>query len=96
MVILDSEVPVYKIKNISFILTEKHIIVKTPLQEFYLLSNDYWTTRFSKNRICLIREMIKLGEIRDLNDLAGYTRPGIQWTNSRTVYNIDNCRRIEA
>lgn len=91
MVVINSDVTVYATKNLCFVLNKNDIIIKTPLQTFYLLPNAYWTQHFASNRMCLIREMIRLGEIRDLNELAGYTRPGITWTGTEILYDISNC-----
>ena len=90
MVVSNSKV--YKYGYLTFILYNKDIIIKTSLnQTFYLLPNGYWTVSFARNRLDLIRNLIKVGEIRDFNELAGYTRPGIKWVCTNIDYKIDDC-----
>lgn len=92
MVVNNNEAKIYKSGYMTFILTEKDIIIKTSLnQTFFLSSNYYWTSRAYKQRMDLIRAMVHLGEITCWNDLAGYTRPGIAWTPTQVVYDISKC-----
>lgn len=89
--VLSEQTPVFKINNLTFILYGKEIIIKTPLQEFYLCHNWYWETSFYNNRMNEIRYMISIGRIKTLNDLARYTRPGIKWTSTAVSYDTSKC-----
>jgi len=91
IVVLSEQTQVFKCNNLTFILYDKEIIIKTPLQAFYLCSNDYWTSSFTRNRMQLIRMMLQIGEIKDLNELAGYTRPGIDWASTCILYDTSKC-----
>lgn len=84
-----NENQIYKYGYLTFIINGKDIIIKTSLnQTFYLLPNGYWTPRMSSHRMSLIRNMVTIGEIRDWNELASYTRPGITWTPTFIKYEI--------
>lgn len=66
---------IYTQGRLTFIIGQRHIIVRTSLQTFFLLPRQsYW-----HNRINRVRAMIELGEIRDLNDLATWCGEGIEW-----------------
>lgn len=92
MVVDKTETEVYQYKKLIFILYKNQIIIRTSLnQTFYLVSNFYWTPTFFFKRMSIIRYMIGLGEIRSLNELASYTRPGIKWESTIVDYDIRNC-----
>lgn len=68
---------VYTQRNLTFILLPHKIIVRTSLgQEFYLLPRQhYW-----RKREKLIGTMIRLGEIRSLDELSSWCASGqIAW-----------------
>lgn len=92
VMVVDKNTEVIKYNNLTFILYGKNIIIKTPLQAFYLCSNECWKTAFTNKRMRYIRLMIQLGEIRSLNELAGYTRPGIKWTATGINYDVSECK----
>lgn len=78
---------VYKQKNISFIITADRIVVRTPLnQAFYLQPRQHYWTR----RLKLIRMMVELDEIRDLNELASWSGRGIEWVSTSRKYELEN------
>ena len=89
--VLNEKTQVFKCNNLTFVLYGKEIIIKTPLQAFYLYSNEYWKAGFTNKRMQLIKLMIQIGEIRNLNDLASYTRPGITWTATSINYDTREC-----
>lgn len=89
--VLSEQTPVFKINNLTFILYGKDIIIKTPLQAFYLCSNYYWETGFYNCKMNEIRSMIPIGRIKTLNDLARQTRPGIKWTSTAVIYDTSKC-----
>lgn len=92
MVVLPNETRVYKVGKLNFIFYNKDIIIKTSLgQTFFLEPTGYWTPAYNRGRLALIKSMIVIGEIRDLNELAGYTRPGLKWAGTSLCYDISNC-----
>lgn len=91
MVVVSKDTKVYRIGRLTFVLLPEMVLVKTPLQAFYLMP----TEPRSNKRLRVIRIMIELGEIRNLNELAGWTRPNIIWTSLQTFYDISNCEVIE-
>lgn len=66
------ETKIYQQGRLTFILTPTKITVKTPLQSFYLAPKTHYYNR----RLKLIENMIMLGEIRDLNELASFCANG--------------------
>jgi hypothetical protein len=72
---------VYIVNNLTFILTPERVLVKTNLQTFYLRP----TTQKYKKRMAMIRLMIELNEIRNLEELASWCGTGIHWENYRRV-----------
>lgn len=69
------ETKTYDQGKLVFHLTPRYIIVCTSLQTFFLLPRQsYWYKRLN-----LVRAMIEVGEIRDLNDLAYFCGDGIEW-----------------
>jgi hypothetical protein len=66
---------IYEQGNLTFYVYSRKIVVVTPHQAFYLEpSRHYWN-----RRVQLIMRMIELNEIRNLNELASWTNPGINW-----------------
>jgi len=90
---LNNQTPVFKCNKLTFILEGKDIIIKTSLnQTFFLTSNYYWKPGFTSHRLKLIRLMIQIGEIRTLDELASYTRPGLIWSTPCINYDIRQCK----
>lgn len=86
-VVLQQESKVYKNKKLMFILTPTQILVKTSAQMFFLCpESHYWTRKLE-----MIRHLIEINEIRDLNELAGLTRPNIIWTSTCVKYDYNKC-----
>jgi hypothetical protein len=78
-----SNTRIFEQKNLTFIVTEKRIVVQTRLQCFYLEPKaPYW-----KRRLNLIRLMIQLDKIEDLNQLAEFCGPGVAWVITLQKYN---------
>lgn len=65
----------YKQGDLTFTLFPTKTVVATPLQRFYL----YPRATYYNRRHNLIRVMVQLGEIRDLNELSAWCHPGIEW-----------------
>lgn len=91
MVVVEENTKVYKVGKLTFVLLPKLVLIKTPLQAFYLMSLNRQGTK----RLKVIRIMIELGEIRNLNELAGWTRPNILWTGTAILYDITKCEVVE-
>lgn len=71
----------YKQNNLTFIVTPEKIYVKTSLQTFSLEPKAHqW-----KKSMHLIRIMIELEQIRNLEELATWTKPGLEWKIIRNV-----------
>lgn len=70
---------IYYQGNLTFIITPSKIIIQTPLQMFYLEPRThYW-----KRRIDLIKAMIELQEIRNLNELSSFCAGGnVEWVST--------------
>jgi hypothetical protein len=66
---------VYEQGYLTFTLSPSKVIVRTSHQTFFLLPKATCWNR----RLNLVRAMIMLGEIRDLNDLAAFCGSGIEW-----------------
>lgn len=63
----------------------KKVVVMTPTQAFFLEpSRHYWNRRLK-----LIMKLIEVNEIRDLNELASWTNPGINWVTTNKRNYID-------
>lgn len=88
MVVVNSRAKVFRCNSLIFVLLPTIVIVKTNLQTFYLRPLD----RRAEKRLKVIRIMMELGEIRNLNELAGWTRPSIIWTSILTPYDISKCK----
>lgn len=68
-------VKVYEQDKLTFYLSPRRTVIRTSLQTFFLVPRQsYW-----HNRIRLIRTMIVLGEIRDLNELATFCGSAVEW-----------------
>lgn len=84
---------VYTYKRLKFILMPQQTVIThnfgSPCsQTFYLMPLNYR----HNGRVNLIRKLIGLGEIRSLNELAGWTRSDIIWQDMGvTRYNTDSC-----
>lgn len=60
-------------------------MVFTASQAFYLEpSRHYWNRRLK-----MIMRLIEINEIRDLNELASFTNPGINWVSTNKHNYID-------
>lgn len=80
------EIKIYHQGSLTFTITTERIIVKTLLgQQFYLQPKvHYWNRRLK-----LIRTMIELDEIRDLNELASWCASGnIEWVPTSKEYDV--------
>lgn len=72
------DVKTYKQGGLTFTLAPKRVIVQTPMQTFYLVPRaSYW-----HRKIHLVRAMIQLGEIRDLNELAAFCGDCVEWRST--------------
>lgn len=92
MVELYEDSSVYKISDtLSFILTPTQTMIRTKLQTAYLMPTEHYWNR----RLRLIRVMIKLNEIRSLDELASWTRPNIMWTSCSVSYDTSRCKIID-
>lgn len=83
---------IYRQNYLTFIVTPERIVVKTNLgQQFYLQPKvHYWNRRLK-----LIRTMIQLNEIRDLNELASWCASGnIAWEPTTKDYAIDTAESV--
>jgi len=81
---MDSTPEVYKIEKLTFIILPEKIVVKTSLgQTFYLRPKaHYW-----RRRLKLIESMIRLEEIRTLNELSMWcARGNIEWVDTQVLY----------
>lgn len=76
---------IYTTDKLIFIVTPEKVIVRTNLQQFYLLPKAHYFNR----RLNLIRNLIIINEIRDLNELASYTGRGIDWVTTSIKYDLD-------
>lgn len=75
---VDNTIKVYEQHRLTFILTPQKTIIKTGIQAFYLEPVSHYYRR----RITLIRKLIMLGEIQDLDELASFCKHGkIEWVN---------------
>lgn len=76
---------IYTTDKLIFIVTPEKVIVRTNLQQFYLLPKAHYFNR----RLNMIRNLIIINEIRDLNELASYTGRGIDWVTTSIKYDLD-------
>jgi len=92
MVELDKTTKIYRQGKLLFALMPENILVKTTLnQSFFLMPRNH----YSNARLNTIRRVIELGEIKDLNELASWTRPNIIWTSTVVQYDITNCTNAD-
>lgn len=79
---------IYTAGKLIFILTPDKVVVRTGIgQQFYLQPKQHYWSR----RLKLIRVMIELGEVRDLNELSGWCAGGnIMWLSTNSKYKLDN------
>lgn len=77
---------VYRQGKLTFIVGPTKTIVQTSLLQVFFLEPKmhYW-----RRRLRLINTMIRLGEIRDLNELSEWCGKGIQWTPTDQVITKD-------
>lgn len=71
---------IYKTEKLTFLVYRNinKIVVMHNDQAFYLEpSRHYWNRRLK-----LIMRLIEVNEIRDLNELAGWTNAGINWIST--------------
>lgn len=82
---------IYRQKNLTFIVSPQRITVRTSLPQTFFLQPKahYW-----KRRVALIARMIEINEIRNLNELAEYTRPGVDWVTTRVNYPLENEKEV--
>lgn len=82
---------IYHQGNLTFIVTPTKVLVKTHLQMFYLEPKlKYWNRRLS-----LIRAMIELEEIRNLNELASFcANGGITWNVTTSSCYVDKLQPV--
>jgi hypothetical protein len=85
------ETKIYRQKNLTFIVSPQRITVRTSLPQTFFLEprQHYW-----KKRVALIAMMIELNEIRTLNELAEWTRPGVDWVSTRVNYPLENEKEV--
>lgn len=77
----------YPQKSITFIITEDRVVIRTSLgQTFYLSPKQHYWTR----RVNLIRTMITLNEIRNLDELSSWCGHGVEWITTSRQYQLDN------
>ena len=69
--------------RLTFVLTPERVLVRTTLPQTFCLQPKahYW-----KKRLSMIRVMIELNEIRDLNELAEWCGVGIEWVTIPNKY----------
>lgn len=82
---------IYKTKNLTFVILDKIIIVRTPLQSFYLnpKAHQYRT------KLKFIERKIVFSEIEDLNELSHWCyRFNIEWVTTSRKIDIENSRNI--
>lgn len=85
---MQGETQTYKSNRLTFVLTPTQIVVTTSLgQSFYLKpKSQYWT-----KRMIVIREMIKLDEVRTLEELAQWCASGgIEWVTPNSRFDVAN------
>ena len=84
---MDVGIPkIYKQNRLTFIITPNKTLVKTPLQMFFLEPKTHYFNR----RLNLIRTMIELGEVRDLNELSSFCAGNsVMWISTEPSYYID-------
>lgn len=74
---------IYTQDKLTFIIIGDKIIIRTKIgQQFYLLPKQHYWLR----RIRLIRAMIELNEVRDLNELSSWCGNGIDWVTTSQEY----------
>lgn len=76
---------IYTTDKLVFIVCPDKVVVRTRMQQFYLLPKAHYFNR----RLNLIRNLIILNEIRDLNELASYTGRGIDWVTTSVKYDLE-------
>lgn len=81
---MQGEPQIYTQDRLTFIVFPSKVIVATGLQQFYLSPKAHYFNR----RLNLIKAMIALQEIRDLNELATFCAPGIDWVHTSTHYDL--------
>lgn len=77
---------IYEQGKLTFLVFPNKVVVMTSQQAFYLEpSRHYWNRRLK-----MIMRLIEINEIRDLNELASFTNPGINWvsTNKRNFLDM--------
>jgi hypothetical protein len=84
---MGEQIETYHQGRLTFILTPDKIAIRTSLNQTFFLNPKahYW-----KRRIATIRIMVQLGEIRDLNELAVWCGHGIEWVDTRQVFELDS------
>lgn len=70
--------------NLVFILLEDRTIMKTSIQVTYIRANT--SMKKDRNQLEYIREMIKSGQCRDLNTLAGLLEDKCHWSPADRRY----------
>lgn len=83
-----NQTKIYEQGRLTFEVRPKIVIVRTPLQAFYLVPRQY---RWHK-KIKLMRSMIELGKMEDLNQLAGFCGDKIEWRATSIKMDADAIR----
>ena len=74
---------IYTAEKLTFIVVGDKIVIRTKIgQQFYLLPKQHYWLR----RIRLIRAMIELNEVRNLNELSEWCGNGIDWVTTSQQY----------
>jgi len=77
---------IYHQGTLTFILTPEKVIIMTSLpQTFYLEPKQHYWVR----RLNLIRRMIEIDEIRNLEELSEWCSRGIAWIPTSKNYLLD-------
>ena len=73
---VDKDIKTYSQGKLCFVLTPRKVIVVTKYQKIYLQPRSHYWNR----RLFLIKSLIALGEIRNLEELSSFcARGNIQW-----------------
>jgi hypothetical protein len=79
----------FPVNNLTFILTPDKIYIRTKYQCFYLEARTHYWER----RLMLIRTLVQLNEIRNLEELSGYCAGGnILWQNTSIAHGAQRAR----
>lgn len=78
---MDEIIVLREYPTIRFVAKNDKLIIETHVQAFFLQpSENYW-----RKRLSIIRSLIEIGEIQDLDDLSRYCGTVIKWVPTRRI-----------